>query len=564
MNPFKNDIIINFNKKRLLNINKFYSKLFLFLISFYLIYYNNSNSKSKGIINNNLLKENFFIIDSNNLRNVKSHMDGFSISKEGILTDNSYKKIKNYKIPEPEGVYIMIRKKNNKINIYQDFYGSIGLYLYENKEISYFAISNSFLLLEEHLIGKQNFTFNKDFADDFIIEGLCTPSINETLIKEITKLPSNGYVSINIAKKRFIFNSIDYKENTVPLDSKEGLIIIDKWADKWGYIIRSLNKLTDNICFDLSGGFDTRLVLALLLNSGVNINNILIHSTNDKLSVHEEDFKIASNISSIFGFKLNAFKLDEKGTQFSAKDSILGSLYTKLGFHKEFYIKKKFVYRPRFHFTGSGGEIIRGYPGKLIGKYVEQLSSNSRNIKDHQQEFHDATIRICNRSIELLKQKKIYKNGYEISNDLYFRGRVRSHYGISAYESFIANMFCLQPLLDSDLIQLKLDIKDGLALDIAAYIYVRFAYNLIKFPFEGKRILNPNSIKKAEYLNNIFGYYKKKNDFNLNFYIDNKRKCPIPISHDLKYYKDANEYIKELIYSNKIYFYTNYIHLSRV
>ena len=113
-------------------------------------------------------------------------MYGFSVSKEGILTNNYYKK-NFYKNPYPEGIYIMIRKLKNEIQIKQDFYGSIGLYLYENKDTGYFAISNSFLLLEEHLVG--NFTLNKDFADDFIIEELCTPSIYETLIKEITKLP---------------------------------------------------------------------------------------------------------------------------------------------------------------------------------------------------------------------------------------------------------------------------------------------------------------------------------------------------------------------------------------
>lgn len=94
--------------------------------------------------------------------------------------------------------------------------------------------------------------------------------------------------------------------------------------------------------FDLSGGFDSRLVLAILLNSGVNINDISINSNNDTLHVHEEDFKIALNISSMYGFKLNAFKLDKKGAEFNTKDSIFCTIYSKMGFHKEFYIKKNF------------------------------------------------------------------------------------------------------------------------------------------------------------------------------------------------------------------------------
>ena len=72
------------------------------------------------------------------------------------------------------------------------------LSLYENKEDNYFALSNSFLLLEEYLIGKQNMTFNKDFADNLIVTGFCSFSMNETLINEIKQIPSDSFVAINI------------------------------------------------------------------------------------------------------------------------------------------------------------------------------------------------------------------------------------------------------------------------------------------------------------------------------------------------------------------------------
>jgi len=94
-------------------------------------------------------------------------MYGFSISKYGILTDNYYKKIGEYTEPDPQGTYIMIRKNFYEIIINQDYHGSFGLYLYENKLKNYFALSNSFLLLEEYLIGKQFLSFNKNFADKF-------------------------------------------------------------------------------------------------------------------------------------------------------------------------------------------------------------------------------------------------------------------------------------------------------------------------------------------------------------------------------------------------------------
>jgi len=117
----------------------------------------------------------------------------------------------------------------------------MGIYIYENKESGYFAISNSFLLLEQYLVGKENISFNKDFSDNFIISSWISYSIKETMINEIIQIPSNGYVIINNNKKLKIFYK-DYKENSIPLESEEGLKLIDRWMNKWGYIIRSIKK----------------------------------------------------------------------------------------------------------------------------------------------------------------------------------------------------------------------------------------------------------------------------------------------------------------------------------
>ena len=75
------------------------------------------------------------------MENIVPHMYGYYISVNGIHTDNYYKQIGEYVEPGPQGVYIMIRKIGEEIIINQDFYGSIGLYFYENKDDKYFALS---------------------------------------------------------------------------------------------------------------------------------------------------------------------------------------------------------------------------------------------------------------------------------------------------------------------------------------------------------------------------------------------------------------------------------------
>lgn len=332
--------------------------------------------------------------------------------------------------------------------------------------------------------------------------------------------------------------------------------IIDKWVDKWRYILRSLKKKTDNISIDLSGGFDSRTVLSIFLNSDIDINSILINSKNDTIHVHEQDFKIARNISIKYGLKLNNFNLDENGTQLSVKDSLFCTIYSKLGFHKEFYLKSKFFSKPRFSFTGGGGEILRGYPGIPINKYIEKLSSyNDKN-------FYISSMRLCNRSIDSLKKLKTYYNDYELSTDLYSKGRTRHHYGKAALEAFLVNSYNIQPLIDPDIKKIKFNITEKSFHDLIAYIYVRFANDLIYFPFQGKRKLIPESIKKAEKLNKKFIPYKIKLDYNKNFYIDNMRKSPVPPSKDNinveKYLREkfkSSKFIKLInqIYNNKVY-----------
>jgi hypothetical protein len=507
-----------------------------------------------------LIKNNFFIIDSNNLEKIQSMMYGFSISKKGLLTNNYYRMIGHYEEPGPNGVYIMIRKIGEEIKINQDFYGSFGLYIYENKNTGFFALSNSFLLLEEHLVGKQNFTLNKEFSDNLIISDLCSPSIYETMVNEIMLIPSNSFIVINIKKKTFKIHYIDNKENSVPFESQEGLKLIDKWVDKWGYIFRSLKKQTNNIMMDLSGGFDSRTVLAILLNSGINMNEILINSANDTLHTHDQDFKIALNISKKIGFKINNLKLNTNGTKLSTKDSIFLAIYTKLGFHKEFYLQNKFFSKPIFHFTGFGGEVIRGEHHLPIKQYIEEISSQAKRINGHIGEFYNSSLKLCYRSMALLKRNNAFKNDNEISTDFYFKGRLRHHFGKAALGSFLVNMYTLHPLIDSDIRQIRFNINTTSYHDLIAYIFVRFGHDLIYIPFQGKRKLNEESIKKAEKLNKKLLPYKIKSNYNKNFYIDIERKYQAPPSKD----NYANDYLRKLFNSTKFINIINQIYDNKV
>ena len=544
---------------KLIFLNKIYEhkKKIIFVINFIIIFFifniiilynskNDLNNDDESKNNNNkIIEENFFVFFSNNLEFIQSHLYGFSVSKNGILTDNYYKEKGEYNLPEPQGAFVMIRKIGKEIIVNQDYCGCYGLYIYENKESNYFALSNSFLLLEEYLIDKQILSFNKDYANNFLTTNLISFSLEETLIKEIQQIPNNAFIVINQEKKAFKIFYIDYKENTVPLESEEGLKLIDKWVDKWGYIIRSLRSKTDNISFHLSGGFDTRTLLAILLNSGINLNNINIFSLQDKAHGHEVDFEIARKISSKYGFTLNNYNLNVNGTLLPLKDLLLNSLYSKLGFHKEFYFNDRFYSKPLFTFAGGNGEALRGMPNTQINNFIKYLCYN--NISGYKTEFYKSSLRIIKRSLYFLKNGKTFKNDFEISSGLYSKAYGRNHFGKSNVERFTSNIFTIQPLMDPDIRKIKLNMSEKYPHELIAFIYIRFGHDLINFPFQKKRKLNLKSIKIAKKLNNKYPPYFIKSDYNKNFFIDEKRISP---SFSSKNDKNMIGFLTQLFKSN--------------
>ena len=292
----------------------------------------------------------------------------------------------------------------------------------------------------------------------------------------------------------------------------------------------------------LKGDFDNKKCRREGFNYGDYKKIKEIFSYNNTIHNHDQDFKIAKNISLKSGFKLNNLIIDNNGTKLSTKESLFGIIYSKLGFHKEFNNALKFLSKPKFAISGSGGELLRGSPGHPIKKYIEIIS------RGYNKKFYNSSVRICKRSIALLKKKKTYYDDYEISVDLYAKGRARHHFGKSSVIAFLVNSYSLQPLIDPDIRQIKFDINEKKGHDLIAYIFLRFAHYLIDFPFEGKRELIPESIIKAENLNRNFPPYKIKSDYNKNFYIDIKRKSPVqPSSKN----KNVEEYLNELFKSSK-------------
>ena len=411
--------------------------------------------------------------------------------------------------PEPEGAYVFVKREKDRIIIAQDFLGSYGLYLYQTAD--WFAISNSFLRLVEYAGSKHKLTLNKEFADYLLFVDLCSSALQETLVSEISLLDRCAVVTIFISDKKLEVHNIDYQENTVDPASAEGLSILDSWQHKWAIRIAAASQHLHCLRADLSGGFDSRLSFALLVSSNVDLDQLFINSNNDNLYTHTEDYRIASEIASYYGFELNNRKNMSYSTQhFPLEDTIDISFYTKLGFCRQMYYKLGWHLDRWYSISGKGGECVRDYYNMSEEEYINkalQYSNVFSTISSKKLEtVKQSAKNVLLRSFDLL-HKKFRDYGRPLQENraaqmLYREARCRNHFGRQTVESFFGNTVSLSPLLDPDLHRLSLSSEYcNDANFLTALIFDRYAANLLNFEFQGSRKIDHETLKCAHELN---------------------------------------------------------------
>ena len=302
------------------------------------------------------IEREFFLIDSEHLDEVETRFYGYSIQRSGIyeednLTDEVIEGL------DGRGCYVYVEVKDGHISIRQDFCGCYGIYMFRQGE--YFALSNSFLRLLQHVSRKYPLTVNKDYGHHILTDQLASESPSQTPVEEISIVDRWALLSIDKASRKLSLNMIDYQEMKYSLDTSEGIAILDSWFDFWTDFLKNLSERTEYLRVDLSGGYDSRLTFLLLLCSGANLNGLRVNSNEDKLHTHAEDYRIASAIADHYGFALNRPYPQARWLNYSLADSVNIEAYIKLGFHKEPYIKNHISVEKFYTVMGSAGEAVR-------------------------------------------------------------------------------------------------------------------------------------------------------------------------------------------------------------
>ena len=92
-----------------------------------------------------------------------------------------------------------------------------------------------------------------------------------------------------------------------------------------------------------------------------------------------------------------------------------------------------------------------------------------------------------------------------VTQYLYQETRCRHHFGKNTLSAFFNGTIQLSPLLDPKLRTLKLNSPECPDYNLLiALIFVRYAPDLLKFPFQGKRSIAPETIEYAKKINARF------------------------------------------------------------
>ena len=430
---------------------------------------------------------------------MSTHLYGYSLGYLGeydtctIIENDQY--VNGGRL-SPNGAWVLVEKRDNRIEITQDYMGSFGLYLYKSDR--YFAVSNSFELLIESIPCSLPLTLNNDYIDYYLVSSLSAHSCEETPFNEIVMLDRNSKVIIS--KGTCEIEHVDYHEGSVEINSKKALEVLDKWYEKWGALIRNINEAHCNIRTDLSGGFDSRLVLALFLGSGIDINAIRVNSIKDDEHTHKEDYEIATDISNAYGFKLNRDNFSNKCEYMPVRDIIENSIYCKSCAHKQFYLKRTSYVHRQFSFAGGGGEIHRGYWSDFNKMYDHEISGYKSLPGEQIVAIGDSIKRVMDRSCNYVCKKYSLKRQSEFFGNYFYReNRARLHSARAQVESYACNEIILNPLLDYELGLLKNNTSE-----LCSLIIYRYQPKLADFKFDSGRELNPDIVK---YVKNILDKY---------------------------------------------------------
>lgn len=448
-----------------------------------------------------IVRQNFFVIDRENAKEAVSHLYGYAIEGTDVYTALAP--------PPPDwrpgeysgGAWVYVERTSDAVTISQDLNGCQGLYLFRDGD--YFALSNSFMLLAEHLRkGGYPMTLNRDCALFMFGSLYSSRSAAETMVQEIEMLPRKRRVVISLGTGELTVVKTGTREQYIPLDTVEGLAALDEWAAKWAAALRALKERTDCININLSGGFDSRTVFTLVLLSGIDLGEVNVQTYNKDVHTWSEDYEIAKEIAARYGFRLNGREFQNKKRPLPLAEFLEMEFYVRATFHNQLVQYTEYNIDPVYAFGGTGGEPLRDYWPVSPEIFISCMAANTVNMNAGM-DVAKALERVMWRGVRLVETER--EAPLVKLSPIYRETENRHHFGKGMVMDYLRNHIQMAPLMDPMLNRLKLDTLPDRNL-LYALIFSRYNSELMELRFEGGRSIHPDTVRYARMMNERYPF----------------------------------------------------------
>lgn len=394
-----------------------------------------------------LVAEYFVLTDKTRDLDQIRHLSGYAISGGMLIfgTDGLKKFLEAGENFNPgRGRYSYAIAKNGVLRIGTDPLGQDLLFYFNDG--STWGVSNSLYLLCEELKTRVSLKPRLSVLANYLTRGGTGSQLISaaTPVQGISMLPLGQGIEIDLRTRRL--NTVEipsFWENFQTRHSRGTRSYSEamrKWIAEWSSIIRSVHDMGIEISADLSGGADSRMNLALLLASGLDLGKVNFRSNKD----WQEDLAVAQAISSEFGLPLNE-NGNGKSIPIHPEDSLELWKIGNLGIYRNVYFIRGVPQTPIVQLHGGGGGLMRNLFNATPQQRAKKLARGEgdpdlrREIKGDLEHFFEQTNLRAGRELSL--------------DDHYLFQRNRLHFGRGAYRNI--SSILLTPLCDIDLLPLR-------------------------------------------------------------------------------------------------------------
>ena len=404
---------------------------------------------------NNMIPESIFTISRADIAKLKkSRMSGYGVTKnEIIFGDSGLESLEqNGSIQDipAEGRFCGIFIQKNHAIIKTDATGQEILYVFQSGDD--WSVSNSFITLLNHVSKSHKLNLNPTSIHGFhlkngrhIGEQLIS---HRTVVQEIRVLPITSHLNVDLKTGELTEVCQKYLEMFPVINDSEYPILMRDFLSRGIGIIQAFRDLGLGTKLLLSGGYDSRLVLCMLLETESR-SPIRIQSFTHK----KDDFRVAKSLSKMFNLPLNVSGPPSKSTISSSEAMDIHEM-TSFGSYLPFYYPKSNGRTQNFEMvltgdqpTGwshfAGNYLFNGNPSKIKND-IQQYLSERKIGKDVALEFWSTFNEL---GIDPLDPAAMMMH--------YSAIRSRFHCGRHWAKSF-GNQYLVTPLTQSSIVRLDM------------------------------------------------------------------------------------------------------------